>query len=46
MMNGYSTSGGLGLGLPGVKQIADTFRISSAIGRGVQVEVTMWLVNK
>jgi anti-sigma regulatory factor (Ser/Thr protein kinase) len=46
MMNGYSTSGGFGLDLPGVKQIADNFCISSAIRHGVQDEVTMWLVNK
>lgn len=46
LMNGYSTSGGLGLGLPGVKQIADAFKISSEPGEGVRVEVVMWLVSR
>ncbi len=46
MMNGFSTSGGLGLGLSGVKQIADSFHISSKPGQGVDVELVMWLVRK
>lgn len=46
MMNGFSTSGGLGLGLPGLKQIADSFRISSTPGQGVRVELLMWLADK
>ncbi len=46
MMNGYSTSGGLGLGLSGVKKIADSFQITSEAGRGVQVELVIWLVGK
>ncbi|MDO9518787.1 MAG: ATP-binding protein [Pseudohongiella sp.] len=45
MMNGFSTSGGLGLGLSGVKQIADSFQISSELNQGVRVEVIMWLVK-
>ncbi|MDP2140745.1 MAG: ATP-binding protein [Gammaproteobacteria bacterium] len=46
MMNGFSTSGGLGLGLSGVKQIADSFIIRSTPGHGVRVEVIMWLSRK
>ena len=46
MMNGFSTSGGLGLGLSGVKQIADSFHITSEPGRGVRVEIIIWLVRK
>lgn len=46
MMNGFSTSGGLGLGLSGVKQIADSFHIASEPGHGVRVELTIWLVRK
>lgn len=46
MMNGYSTSGGLGLGLSGVKQIADSFHITSKPGSGVDVELIMWLVRR
>ena len=37
---GYSTSGGLGLGLPGVRRIADGFEIVSGPG-GTVVNVTI-----
>ncbi len=43
MMSGYSTSGGLGLGLPGVKKIMDSFDISSEHGQGTTVTTLMWL---
>jgi len=43
MMSGYSTSGGLGLGLPGVKKIMDNFDISSEHGQGTTVTTIMWL---
>jgi serine/threonine-protein kinase RsbT len=39
---GVSTSGGLGLGLPGVRRIMDEFQIDSATGRGTRVMVTKW----
>lgn len=42
MMNGFSTSGGLGIGLAGVRQIADVFTIKSKAGQGVEVDVVMW----
>lgn len=42
MMNGFSTSGGLGIGLAGVRQIADVFAIRSKAGQGVEVDVVMW----
>jgi serine/threonine-protein kinase RsbT len=43
LQDGYSTSGGLGLGLPGVKRLMDEFAIDSAIGRGTTVAVKKWL---
>jgi len=43
MMSGYSTSGGLGLGLPGVKKIMDSFDIKSEHGQGTIVTTVMWL---
>lgn len=46
MMNGFSTSGGLGLGLSGLKHIADSFDIDSKPGQGVRVEMRMWLTEK
>lgn len=45
MMNGFSTSGGLGLGLSGVKHIADSFHIKSEPGHGVQIDLIIWLVR-
>ena len=39
---GYSTSGGLGLGLPGVRRIMDEFEIDSEVGRGTMVKVIKW----
>ncbi|MDN5865162.1 MAG: ATP-binding protein [Gammaproteobacteria bacterium] len=43
MMGGYSTSGGLGLGLCGVQRIADEFRIDTNAGTGTKITVTQWL---
>ena len=41
---GYSTSGGLGLGLPGVRRIVDDFRIVSTPQDGTTVTVTKWRI--
>lgn len=40
--DGFSTSGGLGLGLPGVKRIMDEFRIDSQLGGGTTVTTIKW----
>jgi serine/threonine-protein kinase RsbT len=42
MQLGYSTSGNLGLGLPGVKRLMDEFEIVSEVGKGTRVTVTKW----
>lgn len=42
MRAGYSTSNGLGLGLPGVKRIMDEFDIASAPGSGTTITTTKW----
>jgi serine/threonine-protein kinase RsbT len=42
--SGYSTSGGLGLGLPGVRRIVDDFQIVSNRQDGTTVTVTKWRV--
>lgn len=42
MQDGYSTSGGLGLGLPGVRRLMDTFEIVSSDGSGTTVTTTKW----
>lgn len=42
MADGYSTSGGLGIGLPGAKRLMDEFEITSAPGLGTTVTMTKW----
>lgn len=42
LRDGYSTSGGLGLGLPGVKRLMDEFDVDSKAGLGTTVTVTKW----
>jgi len=39
---GYSTSGGLGLGLAGVRRLMDEFEISSGVGTGTTVTSRKW----
>jgi serine/threonine-protein kinase RsbT len=42
MRDGFSTSGSLGLGLPGVRRLMDEFEIISEPGRGTIVTVKKW----
>jgi serine/threonine-protein kinase RsbT len=42
LRDGYSTSGSLGLGLPGVRRLMDEFEITSQRGRGTTVAVKKW----
>jgi serine/threonine-protein kinase RsbT len=42
MVDGYSTSGSLGLGLAGVSRLMDDFEIKSASGRGTIVTTRKW----
>jgi serine/threonine-protein kinase RsbT len=42
MQDGYSTSGGLGLGLGGVRRLMDEFEIVSRAGYGTQVTAKKW----
>ncbi len=41
LAGGYSTSGGLGLGLSGLRLIVDGFDIKTKLGRGTQVNVSI-----
>jgi len=43
MKDGFSTSKGLGLGLPGTRRIMDDFEIDSQPGAGTTVIVKKWL---
>lgn len=38
----FSTSGGLGLGLPGVQRLMDELNIASRVGRGTTVAIRKW----
>lgn len=42
MQDGFSTSGSLGLGLPGVRRLVDEFEIVSELGKGTTVTVKKW----
>lgn len=42
MQDGFSTSGGLGLGLPGARRLMDEFEITSTAGRGTVITMRKW----
>ena len=42
MRDGFSTSGSLGLGLPGVRRLMDEFEITSGLAQGTTVTVKKW----
>jgi serine/threonine-protein kinase RsbT len=42
MQDGYTTGGGLGLGLGGAKRLTNEFDIQSAPGAGTRVVITQW----
>jgi len=42
VQDGYSTYGGLGLGLPGARRLMDEFEIVSEVGNGTTVTMTKW----
>ncbi len=42
LTDGYTTGGGLGLGLSGARRLVDEFDIDTAVGQGTSVTVTKW----
>ena len=42
MTNGFTTNGGLGLGLGGSKRLVDEFEVVSRVGDGTRVTATRW----
>jgi serine/threonine-protein kinase RsbT len=42
MKDGFSTGGGLGLGLSGAKRLSNEFSISSTPGLGTRIVITRW----
>ena len=42
MKDGFTTGGGLGLGLSGARRLSNDFNIESAPGKGTRVTITRW----
>ena len=42
MKDGYTTAGGLGLGLSGARRLSNDFQIHSTPGHGTRVSITRW----
>jgi serine/threonine-protein kinase RsbT len=42
LKDGYTTGGGLGLGLSGAKRLMNDFEIASTVGQGTTIAVTRW----
>ncbi|ATO15518.1 ATP-binding protein [Micromonospora sp. WMMA1998] len=42
LTDGYTTGGGLGLGLSGARRLVDDFDIRTAVGEGTTITVTKW----
>jgi len=42
LRDGYTTGGGLGLGLGGAKRLSSEFHIESAAGQGTRVTIARW----
>ena len=42
LTDGYTTGGGLGLGLSGARRLVDDFDIWTAVGEGTRITVTKW----
>jgi serine/threonine-protein kinase RsbT len=42
LKDGYTTAGGLGLGLSGSRRLSNEFEISSRVGEGTRVTIVRW----
>lgn len=42
LTDGYTTGGGMGLGLSGARRLADDFNLESSPGNGTRVTITKW----
>jgi serine/threonine-protein kinase RsbT len=43
MQEGYTSGGGLGMGLPGSRRLMDEMEIDSETGRGTRIVIRKWL---
>lgn len=42
LKDGYTTGGGLGMGLSGTKRLVNEFDIASRVGEGTRITITKW----
>lgn len=42
LREGYTTGGGMGLGMSGSKRLVDEFNVETEVGRGTRVTLTKW----
>lgn len=42
LTDGFTSGGGMGLGLPGARRLADEFELDTAPGKGTRVTITKW----
>lgn len=42
LQDGFSTSGSLGLGLPGARRLMDEFELHTEVGKGTRVTMRKW----
>ena len=45
LLGGYTTSGGMGLGLSGVRRIMDVMDIDTQLGKGTTITIRKWLTQ-
>jgi serine/threonine-protein kinase RsbT len=45
LQDGWTSGGGLGVGLNGAKRLMDEFEIQSEVGKGTKVQVVKWMRN-
>ena len=42
LRDGYTSGGGMGMGLPGTRRLMDEMAVESAVGRGTTVTIRKW----
>ena len=43
LTDGWTSGGGLGLGLPGARRLMHEFELDTAVGAGTTVTITLWM---
>lgn len=46
MADGYSTSNGLGMGMPGTKRLMDDFHVETGPGSGTKITIRKWVHSR